>query len=121
MLDTACSRNRLLGFADAPEAEKTRAANRLQDVRHLAEVEAKRGSVLLVTYKAAEERLGSIPGVDIEHFGNLRGTDRYKGYDCIIVAGREQPGPRGRFDKDGRFWPGLEDDALSLFGEVESV
>ena len=118
VLDTACSRNRLLGFPDAPEAEKTRAANRLQDVRHLAEVEAKRGSVLLVTYKAAEERLGSIPGVDIEHFGNLRGTDLYKGYDCIIVAGREQPGPRGRFDKDGRFWPGLEDDALSLFGEV---
>ena len=90
--DTACSRNRLLSFEGAAEEEKARAANRLADVRHLAEVEAYgERRVLLVTYKAAAERLGSIPGVDITHFGALRGLDRYKDHDTIIIAGREQP------------------------------
>jgi hypothetical protein len=74
VIDTPCSRNRLLGFEGADAEEQARAANRLEDVRHLAEVEAKRGRTLLVTYKAAEARLGAIPGVDITHFGALRGS-----------------------------------------------
>jgi hypothetical protein len=107
--DTACSRNRLLSFEGASESEQARAANRLRDVRHLAEVEAAGGRrALLVTYKAAEERLGSIPSVDITHFGALRGLDRYKDHDTIIVAGREQPPPAV-----------VEDLARSLFGDDE--
>jgi hypothetical protein len=43
VVDTACSRNRLLSFDGAAEAEQGRAANRLRDVRHLAEVEAATG------------------------------------------------------------------------------
>jgi hypothetical protein len=107
--DTACSRNRLLGFEGACESEQDRAANRLRDARHLAEVEAAGGRrVLLVTYKAAEERLGSIPGVDVTHFGALRGLDRYKDHDTIIVAGRQQPSPAE-----------VDDLARSLFGDDE--
>jgi hypothetical protein len=64
-----CSRNRLLSFEGRRTAEQARAANRLADVRRLAEVEAAGRGVLLVTYKAAEERLGAIPGVDVAHFG----------------------------------------------------
>jgi hypothetical protein len=105
--DTACSRNRLLSFEGAPESEQNRAANRLEDVRRLAEVEAASGRrVLLVTYKAAEEQLGSIPGVDVTHFGALRGLDRYKDHDTIIVAGRQQPSSAE-----------VEDLARSLFGD----
>lgn len=105
--DTACSRNRLLSFEGAAAAERARAANRLEDVRRLAGVEAAAGRrVLLVTYKAAEERLGPVPGVDVAHFGALRGLDRYRDHDVIIVAGREQPPPSA-----------VEDLARSLFGD----
>lgn len=107
VLDTACSRNRLLSFEGAAAAERARAANRLEDVRRLVEVEAAAGRrVLLVTYKAAEERLGPIPGVDVAHFGALRGLDRYKDHDTVVVAGREQPPPSA-----------VEDLARSLFGD----
>ena len=104
---TACSR-----FDGAPDKEQQRAANRLRDVRHLAEVEAARARwrhapdsrVLLVTYKAAEERLlaqGPIPGVDVVHFGALRGLDAYKDHATVIIAGRQQPLPGRR----SRPWP----------------
>ncbi|HEX8373585.1 MAG TPA: hypothetical protein VF606_00210, partial [Geminicoccaceae bacterium] len=102
-----CSRNRLLSYETASEAEQARAANRLEDVRCLAEVKAAGGKrALLVTYKPAEERLGAIPGADIAHFGGLRGLDRYKDHDTVIVAGREQPPPSA-----------VEDLARSLFGD----
>jgi hypothetical protein len=77
-------------------------------VRRLAEVEAPPAGVLLATYKAAEERLGAIPGVDVVHFGALRGLDRYRGHDTIVVAGREQPPPAE-----------VEGLARSLFGDDE--
>jgi hypothetical protein len=67
-----------------------------------------RRDVLLVTYKAAEERLGPIPGVDVAHFGRLRGLDRYRDHDTIVVAGREQPPPAE-----------VEGLARSLFGDDE--
>ena len=51
--------------------------------------------VLVVTIKAAEELMradGAIPkGVEIAHFGGLRGVDGYKDYDAVIIAGRNQP------------------------------
>src|SRR3954447_14640015 len=129
VVDTACSRNRLLSFDGAPEAERRRAANRLEDVRRLAEVEVAKARrerpdarVLVVTYKAAEERLleqGPIVGVDAMHLGALRGIDRYKGHDTVIVAGREQPSLRGRWNARGQYKPGVEDYALLLFGDDE--
>jgi hypothetical protein len=111
--DTACSRRRLLSFDSAPESEQQRSANRLRDVRHLAEVEAKRGRTLLVTFKPAEERLGAIPGVDIAHFGGLRGCDAYKHHHTIIIAGREQP-PPAEVEALARSLFGDEDGPLTL-------
>jgi hypothetical protein len=90
--DTACSRRRLLAWATAPEAEMRRAANRLAEVQALLDVEAAKGArVLLVTYKATAERLRVPAGGAIEWFGNIRGLDRYKDFDTVIIAGREQP------------------------------
>jgi hypothetical protein len=90
--DTACSRRRLLAWEEAPETEVSRAANRLADVQALFDVEAAKGArVLLVTYKAAATRLKVPSGCAVDHFGNIRGTDDYKPYDTVIIAGREQP------------------------------
>jgi hypothetical protein len=89
--DTACSRRRLLAWEEAPKTEVSRAANRLADVQALFDVEAANGSrVLLVTYKAAAERLKVPAGCAVEWFGNIRGIDRYKNFDTVIVAGRQQ-------------------------------
>ena len=116
VVDIACSRNRLLSFDGADEAEQARAANRLRDVRHLAEVEAATGRrVLLVTYKSAEERLGPIPGVAVVHFGALRGVDRFKDFDTVIIAGREQPAP-GAVEALARSLFGDEEEPLALGG-----
>ena len=90
--DTACSRRRLLAWEEAPETEMSRAANRLADVQALLDVEAARGArVLLVTYKAAAERLKVPAGCAVDYFGNIRGIDGYKKFDTVIIAGREQP------------------------------
>jgi hypothetical protein len=92
VLDTVCSRQRLLAWAGAPEAELKRAANRLSDVQSLFNVEAaKGGRVLLVTYKPVAERIKAPAGCAVEWFGNIRGLDSYKDFDTIIIAGREQP------------------------------
>lgn len=92
VVDTACSRRRLLAWSSASEAERNRAANRLSDVQSLFDVEAARGGrVLLVTYKPVAARLKVPTGCAVEWFGNIRGLDSYKEFDCIIVAGREQP------------------------------
>jgi putative DNA primase/helicase len=90
--DTACSRRRLLAWATAPEAEVQRASNRLADVQALLNTEAAKGArVLLVTYKEAAKRLWVPAGAAVEWFGNIRGLDRYKDFDTVIIAGREQP------------------------------
>ena len=38
---------------------------------------------------------GSCAGATVIHFGNLRGVDEYKGYENVIVLGREQPPSTG--------------------------
>jgi hypothetical protein len=43
-----------------------------------------------VTYKAAAERLTVPAGCAVEWFGNIRGIDRYKNFDTVIIAGRQQ-------------------------------
>jgi hypothetical protein len=32
---------------------------------------------------------------DTEHFGNIRGIDKYKDYDCLVLVGRNQPSVLG--------------------------
>jgi len=55
-------------------------------VRH----EANGKKALLVTHKDTEEMLPEVE-CDVEHFGNLRGLDRYKDHDVLVIAGRSQP------------------------------
>jgi hypothetical protein len=93
VMDTPCSRQKLLAWDGAPDDQVSRAANRLADVQALLHVEAANGArVLVVTYKkAAADRLKAPPGCAVEWFGNIRGIDRYKDFDTVIIAGREQP------------------------------
>jgi hypothetical protein len=84
---TRLSKFRLL--ADTPDAIRV-----LDQIRKLADREAAEGrQVLIVTYKAAAERLTVPAGCAVEWFGNIRGIDRYKDFDTVIVAGRHQPPP----------------------------
>ena len=121
VVDTVCSRNRLLSYETADDDDRARADRRLDEVRMVAHQEVhKGGAVALVTYKPAEERLGTIEGVDILHFGALRGLDRLKNHDVLIVAGREQPSPA---DIEGlaRALFGDDDTPLSLTGGYVEV
>ena len=80
------------GVGRSARSRGSRAANRLAEVQALFDVEAARGGrVLLVTYKAAAERLKAPPDCAVECFGNIRGIDLYKDFDTVIIAGREQP------------------------------
>lgn len=51
---------------------------------------AEHGKTLVVTYKAVEDHL-QVPNGEVIHFGNLRGLDKYKDYQAIIILGRNQP------------------------------
>jgi hypothetical protein len=116
--DTACSRRRLLAWDEAPEAEVSRAANRLADVQALFNVEAARGNrVLLVTYKAAATRLTVPAGCAVEWFGNIRGLDRYKNFDTVIVAGRQQL-PVDAVEAQARALFADDPEPLNLTGEL---
>jgi hypothetical protein len=51
-------------------------------------------SVLCISYKRVVETIaseGDIPGVEYGHFNAIRGKDRWKEVDVIVVAGRTQP------------------------------
>jgi hypothetical protein len=91
----------------AAEVERNRAANRLSDVQFLVDVEAARGGrVLLVTYKPVAAQIKVPTGCAVDWFGNIRGLDSYKTFDCIIIAGREQPPVQS-----------VEDMVRALFGD----
>jgi hypothetical protein len=90
----------LMGLSSAEECQ--RAANRRGDLRALLEIEAARSAaeagdgsgVLCVSYKLAVEAIASdgvIPGVEYGHFNAIRGKDRWKQVDVLVVAGRPQP------------------------------
>lgn len=118
VMDTPCSRRKLLAWNTAPEDEVKRAANRLTDVQALFNVEAAKGRrVLLVTYKAAADRLTAPAGCAVEWFGNIRGIDRYKDFDTVIVAGREQP-PAEAVEAQARALFADDTEPLNLTGEL---
>lgn len=68
-------------------------------VRHQGEVEELLKSFpsnlrgLLVTHKDAVEQITVSDNWDVVHLGNLRGIDKYKKADIVIIAGRLQPPP----------------------------
>ena len=88
--DTACSRTRLLSFDSAPDRERTRAARRLQDVQRLIDREAQAGKLLVVATKRVAERL-TVSNGEVSWFGAIRGIDRWKDFDSVLIVGREQP------------------------------
>lgn len=64
--------------------------------------------VLCVGQKGVDDALteiGEINGVRFEHFNNLRGVDRYRDVDTIVIVGRLRPGVSA-----------IEDMAEALFG-----
>ena len=68
-----------------------RADKRLAEVERVAARTLADGG-LIVSYKAALERMKLPPGADALHLGNLRGRDSYKHHDVAVVAGRLEPG-----------------------------
>ena len=49
---------------------------------------------IIVTYMRVEELIRPhLPGVEIRHFGNLRGIDLFKDFDQAIIVGRNMPSP----------------------------
>jgi hypothetical protein len=57
-------------------------------IRRIAEPGKK---VVVFTYKELEEKLSLPDNCEIEHFGNIRGLDKYKDFDEAIIIGRNQP------------------------------
>jgi hypothetical protein len=94
--DTVASKRRLLK-GTRPDDDTPR------DLLHVvAMIEGEAGAgrrVLTVAPKAVAERLKpmieGIPGVDLVHFGAVRGLDQYRDHDTVIVIGRFQPPPDG--------------------------
>jgi hypothetical protein len=89
----------LMGLPSDEECQ--RAANRRGDLRALLEVEARSAAeaskgegLLCVSYKQVVEAIaadGDIPSVEYGHFNAIRGKDRWKQVDVLVVAGRTQP------------------------------
>ena len=79
--------------------DRTTARNHLTDLARYIEVRAARfRKVLVVAQMEVEESLKSIglPGnVEIAHFNNTRGIDRWGDVDYLLVIGRTLPAPAG--------------------------
>jgi hypothetical protein len=68
-------------------------SGRVEKLARLVRHEAIGKKALLITHKVTEEELQKLPEMecDVEHFGNLRGIDKYKDHDVLVIAGRSQP------------------------------
>jgi hypothetical protein len=121
VLDTACSSRRLLAWNGALEAEPRRAAHRLSAIQALLDVEAAIGNrTLLVSYKPVAAQIRAPAGCAVEWFGGIRGLDAYKGFDCVIVAGREQPAVQSIEDMMRALFAG-DSEPLELPGTLEDA
>jgi hypothetical protein len=119
VIDTAVSKRKLVGWTEAPAEELRRAEGRRGQVQVLAAREVAQGrQVLLVATKAVVKSLTLPQGVEAIHFGALRGLDRFKAFDTILVVGREQPPPID-MENQARAWFGDDDAALALPGTYE--
>jgi hypothetical protein len=106
--DTPCSRNRLLSF----EGRRTpsRPAPPTGWPTCAASPRSRRAGGACCSSPTRPPRSGSArsPASTSPTSGRLRGLDRYRGHDTIVVAGREQPPPAE-----------VEGLARSLFGDDE--
>ena len=87
VIDRSCSMRFLLGGG---EDDQPRADRRLAELQRTA-LRLLGDGGLLVTYKAALERLELPAEIDAVHLGDLRGRDGYKHHDVAVVAGRLEP------------------------------
>ena len=108
VVDWNGSRNKLVPNYEKGKPDQIRTAeNNIQRLVHYVEwraaefkgqgevIDGKRVDVLVITYKATREILetkGLPDGVELAHFGNLTGVDRWKGVRCIIIAGNSLVG-----------------------------
>jgi putative DNA primase/helicase len=95
VVDTPATKRRLLRVQDEDET----VSRDLLNVAAMIEGEAGAGrKTLVVATKAVADRVrglaGHLPGVDVAWFGAVRGIDRWKDHDTVIVIGREQPPPQ---------------------------
>jgi hypothetical protein len=118
VVDTTCSKNRLLSFDGAPPHEKERAVRRFGDVQVLLEFLSFLGlETLCATNKPVADRLRSeaLPHAAMGHFGSLRGLDCYNGLGAVVVAGREQPSAQAAEDWARSFY-GDDPEPLTILG-----
>jgi hypothetical protein len=97
-------KGRLLRRASGLNGERRlEPAARLLEVGDFIEKIARKRRTLVVTNKpvrlalTGEDANGSaadqcpIPGGDVAHFGNLRGSDQFKDHETVIILGRDEP------------------------------
>ena len=81
------------------------------------------GKTLIVSMSNVEARIkAEIEDIDTEHFGNIRGQDKYKDYDNIICYGYFQP-PVYTIENEARalFWnEANSDEDFILDGQMEN-
>jgi hypothetical protein len=57
-----------------------------------------------------EDERSSLPisaqyrGADVAHFGNLRGSNEFKGHDAVIILGRDEPSVRNAEQRAMAIW-----------------
>jgi hypothetical protein len=91
VVDRSCSMRFLLGAEGGDAAEQKRAASRFGELQQLTKRLLADGG-LLVTYKAAVDRMQLPDEVAKLYLGNLRGRDGYKHLNTAVIAGRLEPG-----------------------------
>lgn len=81
------------------------------------------GKTLIVSMSNVEERIKEeIENIDTEHFGNIRGLDKYRDYDNLIIYGYFQP-PVYTVENEARalFWDEANsDEDFVLNGQMEN-
>lgn len=85
---------------NADPASKAKAEDRLDDIQHLIDRKAAEGKRVLVVgpqhvtgnpAQGQPPRLTCPEGGELAHFGAIRGVDRWKDFNVIIVVGRNEP------------------------------
>jgi hypothetical protein len=79
-------------------------ANDIDDINNFIKEKAKAKKVLVICPKKIEHR---IQHAEVEHFGNIKGIDKYKDHDCLVLIGRNQPPVVG-----------VENEARAVFGDM---
>lgn len=97
---TTCSTTSLVPSKNADPASAARAQTRLQEIEALVARLALGGTKVLVVGptavvgnpKTQQQPLIPVPaGCEFAHFNALRGIDRWKDFDVVVIIGRNQP------------------------------